>query len=436
MTELKPGSQGAEVGRFYDYFAGTPTRKGYAAAYAFLLGKRDLYYGNDETSFTRELQRRLGVPITGRFGDVEAARTGYRWTGAITPPAVPAHRKIWITSSPGSGADAELGPSHDLGERCRAVLNLNHEMMRFQKGGYLGFLGGDPKFSYDEVIWDQYQSMRRFLAGNADAQEALRLAYAYLAAKGWREENVTDDQLREIAVHLEFEHHHSGYSQSAQGVEEACELLYGDGGFVHPGDPTQTPSGLGEFRLLRHTLKLIVNFGNPSTPLTGIARRTRSAWLAAKIRNVNYDNDFYAKVPASDKIRPAMYAIIVKAEMELPFFVHVLRLGARIIPEWLGVFGGFLGPFSPLAQLTVAGLSGLNAGMPLLGSMFGMAGGGSDTKVDDDLYNLLKPTGLLQNIPGLIGLIGALPGLDAHGRYPFDPVMMDRAYAHIAEFRR
>jgi len=435
MPELKLGSQGEEVNRFHDFM------RRYAASYAFLLGRRDGYYGSDEDRFTRELQRRLnasgvsGIVIDGKFGDRTASAVGYRWSGTSAPPVVRPRRKIWITSSPGSGADAELGPSHDLGERCREVLNLNHVMMRFQKGGYLGFMGGDPTFSYNDVIWDQYHAILGWLDNCADAQEALRLAYAYIAKKGWREAELTDAQLIEIAAALEFEHHHSGYSQSAQGVEEACEIIYGDGGFVHPGDPTQTPSAPGQYRLLRHCLKLIVQFGNPSTAGTGIARKVRSPWLAAKIRNVNYDNDFYAVVPQSDKIRPAMYAIIVEAEMELPFFVHVLRLAARIVPEW-SVFAGLLGPFAPFAQLAIAGLAGLNAGMPLLTNMFGMAGSRDDTKVDEDLYNLLKPTGVLENIPGLIGLVGALPGLDAHGRYPFDPVMMDRAYGHIAGFRR
>ena len=38
--------------------------------------------------------------------------------------------------------------------------------------------------------------------------------------------------------------------------------------------------------------------------------------------------------------------------------------------------------------------------------------------------------------PGLIGLIAALPGLQAHGGYEFDGVMMQRAYDVMAGFRR
>ena len=54
-------------------------------------------------------------------------------------------------------------------------------------------------------------------------------------------------------------------------------------------------------------------FGNPSTKKTGIARKNRPAWLDALIRNINKPNDFYAVAP--DEIRPAFYAIIIKAEI-------------------------------------------------------------------------------------------------------------------------
>lgn len=396
------------------------------AAYAGLIGAKDSYYGNGEAAFTTEMQRHLGIPQTGVFDAQTASRVGYK---TKQQP----RRKIWIYTSPGSGANFDQGPSFNLGNRCRDELNLNHQPVYFQKGGYLGLLGGAADFSYNEVIWDQYKSMEWLLDNNPDAQEAMRLAYAYIASKGWREADLTDAQLVEVAAQLEFEHHDSGYSQSAQGVEEACEMLYGDGGFVHPGDPDQTPSAPGKYRLIRHTLKLVVQFGNPSTKDTGIARKVRSPWLAAKIRNVNYDNDFYAVVPLSDKIRPAMYAIIVEADMSLPFFVHVLKIAGPIILQTIPIFGGFLGPLAPLA---LAGVTGLNAFLPLLTGLTGQAQTAGDEQVDRNLVEMLSVTGLIKNIPGLIGLVAALPGLQAHGGYEFDPAMMERAYQQIAGFRR
>jgi hypothetical protein len=70
------------------------------------------------------------------------------------PPALPliAHRKIYFYSAPGSGADFYIGPSWDVGEFARNVLNINHFPLRFPKGGYLGLMGGDPGLSYIDVI--------------------------------------------------------------------------------------------------------------------------------------------------------------------------------------------------------------------------------------------------------------------------------------------
>ena len=68
MPQIKIGSSGDEVYRFFDYF------QKWAKSYARLMGSRDGYFGNDERAFVIELQRRLGEPQTGIFGDREAAR--------------------------------------------------------------------------------------------------------------------------------------------------------------------------------------------------------------------------------------------------------------------------------------------------------------------------------------------------------------------------
>lgn len=412
MTELKRGSQGAEVGRWFDYFAGTATRKGWAASYSFLLGKRDLYYGADEESFTRELQRRLGVPQTGRFGDLEASRTGYRWTGTSAPPVVE-RRKIWIFTAPGSGADFTVGPSWQLGrmleglefnEPGRQSLHINHQPLKFEKGGYLGFLGGNPEFSYVEVTFSQLKSLENCLDTNPDVQEALRLLEAGTPVE-----------------RLELELWFSGYSQSADGMEDALEVLFGDGGFVHPGDKTRTPAAPGKYRALRSRINGVVQFGNPSKERTGIAGKRRPAWLAPLVRNVTATNDFYAEAP--DEIRRAFYAIIIQAELELPFFVHVLRIALPIILAWAATVIPFIGPllggFGPMVQLALGMISGLQgvSQSPLMGNMLGQADTGIDRDIDGRLLALLSPTGVLQNIPGLIALLAALPGLQAHGEY-------------------
>lgn len=422
MTELKIGTQGSEVLKFYDYFTK------WATSYSFLLGTRDGYYGNNEAAFTKELQRRLGLPITGVFGDAEAVRTGYKFSSA--PPMK--RRKIWIYTSPGSGASWDIGPSFELGRLCADILKLNHQPVSFQKGGYLGLLGGDSRFSYLDVIWDQCKSIEWLLDNNPDVREAYTQARveAEKLMPGVEINSLSDSTLAQIASKLEFETHFSGYSQSADGVEEALEYLFGDPGYVHPGDKTSTLSS-GKYRLLRHCVKLVVQFGNPSTKGTGIARKTRSDWLDKKVRNVNKADDFYAKVPSGDKIRPAFYAIIIEAETELPFFAHVLRIAVPIILQYVAPIAGF---FGPLGQIAVASLAGLNAGLPLLTGMFGYAGSEKDKEIDDRIINILKPTGILQNVPGLIQLIGQLPGLQHHGEYFKDDIK--QAYDHIASFRR
>lgn len=419
----KKGSSGAEIKAWqqwaYKAFSG----------YASLIGPIDSYYGIGEENFVKEMQRRLGIPITGVFDSQTSLLVGYH-AGVDTPtPITVKRRKIWIYSSPGSGADWNVGPSFELGEMCKDILKLNHQPVGFQKGGYLGLLGGDAGYSYNEVIWDQCKSIEYLLDNNPDAKEAMDRALDLPVMRGRDPQTVTDDELRQIAPLLEFECHFSGYSQSADGTEEALEYLFGDAGRIHPGDKTETPS-TGKYRILRHCVKLVVQFGNPSTKGTGIARKTRSDWLDKKIRNVNKTDDFYAVVPQSDKIRPAFYAVVVEAETELPFFAHVLRIAVPIIVQYAPV----LGFFGPLGQIAVAALAGLQAGMPLLTAMMGYAGSDKDDKIDVDLVNILKPTGILTNIPGLIQLVGQLPGLQHHGEYFQDDIQT--AYNHIAAFRR
>ncbi|MGW4097147.1 peptidoglycan-binding domain-containing protein [Mycobacterium sp. NPDC004974] len=397
----------------------------YAPTYVFLLGAVDGYYGSSDEAFTREMQRRLAqaghsIVIDGIFGPRTAGLVGY---GGAQP--APARRPIWFYSCPGSGADFWLGPSHDVGQMLcgagfnepgRQSLSINHQPVSFQKGGYLGLMGGDPKFSYLEVIADQLASFRWLLQNNPDVKIAM--------------ERRRQDRNAPVDVEL----WPSGYSQSADGMCDAVLELFGDG---------------GEFELIRDRINGLILFGNPATPVTGIARKTYPAWLNRLMVNINTRDDFYAV--AKDEIRPAFYAEIIKAEMELPFFVHVLRIAVPIILEWaatlLPIFGPLLGGFGPMVQLALGTLNGLQGlgNNPVLGQLMGQAGGGRDVATTKRIEDILSPTGVLQNIGGLIGLIAALPGLQSHGAYhatmPPRPEFGNRtgtqyAYDHIAAFRR
>lgn len=378
------------------------------SSYAFLLGAVDGYYGQSDAAFTREMQRRLGLVQDGVFGPVTASKVGY--AGARPTPA---RRPIWFYSCPGSGADYWLGPSFDVGQMVagtgwnephRQSLNLNHQPVSFAKGGYLGFLGGDPKFSYLEVIADQKASIRWLLQNNPDRDSP--------------------------AVELWF----SGYSQSADGLCDAILDLFGDN---------------GEFKHLRGRINGLICFGNPATQGTGIARKVYPDWLNRLTFNINTTDDFYAV--AKDDIRPAFYAEIIKAEMELPFFVHMLRIAVPIVMQWAAVFLPFLAPliggFGPMVQMGLGMISGLQGlgNNALLGGLMGQAGSGQDIATTKRIEEILSPTGVLQNIPGLIQLIAALPGLASHGAYhatmPPRPEFGHRtgtqfAYDHIANFKR
>lgn len=392
MPELKLGSSDANTGGLV-----TPFQlwfKRYASSYAPPV---DGFIGNNDVAAIRLLQSKLGIVIDGVFGDRTAAAVGYKWPGTTAPPVVKTRRPIWIYTAPGSGASGNVGPSYQLGEQAKKILNINHQWIGFPVGGYLGFMGGDPTFSYLEVIHFMDMELERLLDLNPDVQRAMTLRRANPAAK--------------VDVELWF----SAYSQSADGMRRSINRLFGPG---------------GKFESIRDRINGLILFGDPGTPVTGIARTHYDQWLERLVTEINYVNDFYAV--ASDEIRPAFYSIIIEAEMELPFFAHVLRVA---VPVMLGFIVPIGGLFGPLGTMMVAGMTGLNGMMPLLGGLMGQANA-ADEEIDRKLIDMLSVTGLVKNIGGLIQLVGALPGLQAHGGYEFDPFMMGKAYDVMAGFRR
>lgn len=430
MPILKLGSQGDSVLHWYDW------AHKYASSYNYLLGKRDGYYGTHEAAFTSEMQRRLGVPITGEFGDLEASRTGYKWPNSTSNSTI-LYRKIWYYSFPGSGADWNVGPAFTVGEHCKNVLRINHQPVKFTKGGYLGLLGGDSKASYVEVTYDLYKSLEWLLNNNPDVKEAVAIRGIDLATGNAERPNAR------VELELEF----GAYSQSEDGVEDALEILFGDGGFVIPatGETTQP----GPFRHLRDRINFIHAFGNPSAQkgakslgghvnkYGGIARKTRPEWLRKLIVNIFTVDDFYAEV--SDNIRPIFYGEIIRAESELPYFVHLLKVALQVIPQWANLLGPLTGPLAPVI---IAGAAGIPSLAPLLGGLIQQATTTAHEEVDKKLVQLLTARGIAENIPGLIQLVGALPGLQSHGMYHVPrPEFQNRsgidlAIQHVNEYRR
>jgi len=310
---------------------------------------------------------------------------------ASSPAAPPAFRNIWFFSAPGSGAAWWVGPSFETGRWCKDVLSINHQPIGFPMGGYLGLLGGDAGLSYNEVIEQEGLSLEYLLDSNEHVQKALADVNAG----------------RPTDIEFWF----SGYSQSADGMEDALVRLFGDG---------------GKYAKLRDRINGTIQFGNPSKDKTGIARKKRPQWLLDKTNNITTKGDFYAE--ASDDIRPLFYAEIVRAETSLSFFGHVIKI---VIPVLMNLLGGMFG---------------LSLGSLLTGGALGAAKKDADERdhedVDDDLIALLSIKGILTNIPDLIGLIFALPGIVAHGEYHLPKpefgglTGIDKGRGVVASFRR
>ena len=173
--------------------------------------------------------------------------------GKYASAPLPEFRNIWMYTAPGSGAPGWIGPSFEVGKWCQDVLRINHQWIGYPIGGYMGLMGGDPGLSYNEVIAALGAELERLLDVNPHVQKALA------------------DVLAGRPTDIEF--WFSAYSQSADGMEDALERLFGDGGKYAP---------------LRSRINGTLMFGNPSrqkgegpAPGWGISRKIRQSWLRA-----------------------------------------------------------------------------------------------------------------------------------------------------------
>lgn len=297
------------------------------------------------------------------------------------------HRPIWIYSAPGSGVPGYIGPPFDLGEWCRTILNLNHVWLDYPIGGYLGLMGGDRKFSYNDIIGFEDAALEAALDRDPDLQRAM-------AARRIDPKAAVD-----------WEGWFTGYSQSADGMKRAVARLFGPG---------------GKYELVRDRINGVIVFGDPTRPGTGIARLVWTApqWLEQLTTGINNPSptpDFYAF--AEDDIRPLFYQWFVEAEAELPFVIYTAQI---ILPALLNLvaptLGGlaFGGLASPLAIPLLGAATGL--GVDTLGPMIGGVLG-AKSQPNPKLIKLLSVQGLLSNLPQLIKLLLAMPGIAVHGDY-------------------
>jgi hypothetical protein len=345
--------------------------------YARTLGPLDpgTEFGPRAQSWQREYERRTGQTVDGIVSEKDLADL------KIVLP----HRPIWCYSAPGSGVPWWVGPPFDLGEWCKNVLNLNHQPVGYPIGGYLGFMGGDPKYSYNDIIAMEDAELERLIADCPDIDDP------------------------------DVEFWFLGYSQSAEGMKRALARQFGDGGrfaelrpringIIAFGDPTRKPG--------------ITKVGN-TPPGHGISDWAAPGWLEAltwSITNQSPTPDFYAA--CTSKVARMAYEVVVRAETELPFVTY---LGQIAIPALLnliapflagGAIGGGLG--SRLALPILSAQSGVSVGdlAPIVGGI-----AGSTEVPDPELIKMLSVQGVLTSIPDLLGLLTALPGIQVHGDY-------------------
>lgn len=394
---LKLGSQGPEVS---DLDRALVRRYPAYALEADLRTplKADNYYGGGEQSTMRAWQLRSHRTATGQcsIDEFNAIVKNIPFpTGAVK-----ARTGSVMFTMPGSGADWTVGPSFQCGLYAEQRYGIRHQGVSFAQGGYLGFMGGDSKLSYVASNLDMLASLTFLIRTAPEVVDAMAKVAAGVP-------------LRDIVLELIF----SGYSKSADGLEDALVVLFGDG---------------GEFEVLRSFVKLVLQFGNPSRRKgaksgvpgwnpdgSGISRKQRPGWLDRVVVSITNPMDFYAAVPDSDDIRPPFYAEIVTASAQLPYFAHILNIGIQVTMNTLPIFGPILGSFGPAAtQLLGIGAGLSSVGMSLLGGLIGGAREAKyDTVADAKIIRLLSAEGIITHLDDLFGLVGALPGLQNHGMY-------------------
>lgn len=383
---LKLGDRNETVRRWRQVmnamFGGTPQHPGlYARLWGPLPTDTD-EFGLRAQDWQKEYERRTGQVVDGIVSDQDL----------IDLKVVVPYRPIWIYSAPGSGAPWSVGPPFDTGEWAKQVLHLNHQPVGYPIGGYMGLMGGDPGLSYLDVAAAYAAEQDRLLGINPDVQRAM-------AARA------TDPK-----APVDVEIWGTGYSQGADIMKRYFAQAFGDG---------------GKYERLRDRLNGLLLFGDPArqpgptkvgnNPVGwGIARDVYPAWLNNITWSITVETpapDFYAA--DDDEIRPLFYDWFIRAETSLSFVIYCAQI---IIPALLNLVAPFLGG-SLTSLMTVpilAAQSGLPAGQlaPIVGGVLG-----SSEKPDPKLIEFLSVQGILTNLPALLKLLMALPGIAAHGDY-------------------
>lgn len=335
-------------------------------------------FGSRAEAWQKEFERRTKQKVDGEVSDADLAKLGIA-NGAPSPDST-----LVIFTSPGSGAEWWIGPSFEVGEWAKRELGAEHWPLGYPKGGYLGLMGGDPRHSYLDVIGFCRDELARRIREDVPSLKSPKPGTKIVL---------------------------SGYSQSAEGIAVAAAELFGDG---------------GEFEHLRPYLVAVILFGSPirqegptkvgNNPVgSGISRKDLPAWLQAVIWDVVTETpnapDFYAA--CDDDIRPLFYEWFVEAETELPFVIYTAQVIIPAILNFVAPFAGVIAPNNPLVTIPLRML-GLTDDL-IIPLLRGIAK--SKEEPNPELVKLLSVEGVLKNLPNLLTLLKALPGIQTHGEY-------------------
>lgn len=94
-------------------------------AYKSYAPKVDGYYGNDEVTAVNELQRRLGLPVTGIFDQATADAAGYKIRPSVKP--------IMFTVE-GHSSDMLIGPVAATAEQLESEGRCHHQPIGYNAG--------------------------------------------------------------------------------------------------------------------------------------------------------------------------------------------------------------------------------------------------------------------------------------------------------------
>lgn len=367
-------------------FGGTNAHPGlYARLHGPLPTNTDIF-GERAVLWQKEYEGRTGQPVDGVVSDQDL----------LDLKVVVPHRPIWAYSAPGSGAPWSVGPPFDAGEWAKLVLHFNHQPVGYPIGGYMGLMGGNPSDSYLDIYGYYEAEQLRLLSINPDFQASL--------AKRQADPNASLVNGVDVELWL------LGYSQSADFMVRFVAKHFGDG---------------GQFACLRDRINGLLLCGNPArqpgrtkvgnTPVGwGIARDVYPKWLNDITWSITVETpapDFYGA--DDDDIRPLFYDWFIRAETSLGFVVYCAQI---IIPALLGLVAPFLG--GSLTSLMTVPILATQSGLPA-NQISGLLGGvlGSNEAPDPELLKFLSVQGILTNIPALLKLLMALPGIAAHGDY-------------------